>query len=52
MTPDRNVALFTAVRRPPTTTPTQRAIYELARLRVADLREPAPRFSHLVRTHD
>ena len=31
---------------------TERVIYEIARLRVADAREPAPRFAHLIRSHD
>ena len=32
--------------------PHERVAYELARLRVADTREPPPRFAHLVRSHD
>jgi hypothetical protein len=43
------VPLAVARRRTP---PETRAAYELARLRVADTREPPPRFAHLVRNHD
>ena len=42
------VPLIAAVR----PSPEQRASYELARLRVADVRDPQPRFAHLIRSHD
>jgi hypothetical protein len=48
----RNVALLVASRRRPTPSPEQRVVYELARLRIADTREPPRRFGHLARAHD
>ena len=45
----RVVPLAVARRR---SAPEQRVAYELARLRVADTREPKPQFAHLVRNHD
>jgi len=45
----RVVPLIAAKLRP---SPEQRVTYELARLRVADARDPQPRFAHLLRTHD
>lgn len=44
------VSLVAASQRPPS--PEQRVVYELARLRVADTREPPRRFAHLARVHD
>jgi hypothetical protein len=48
----RNVALIAAARRRPARSPEQRVVYELARLRIADTREPPRRFAHLGRAHD
>jgi hypothetical protein len=45
----RIVPLAAARRRP---AKEARVVYELARLRVAGMREPPPRFAHLVRSHD
>lgn len=44
------VPLIVAKRRPPTYE--QRVMYELARLRIAGTRDPAPRFAHLIRPRD
>jgi hypothetical protein len=46
------VPLIPAARRRPAPTPVQRVVYELARLRVADTRNPPLRFPHLARAHD
>jgi hypothetical protein len=52
MRPERNAAVLALTRHRPAPTQQQRVIYELARMRVADTREPAPRFTHLARAHD
>jgi hypothetical protein len=52
MRPERTVALIAAARRAPVRSPEQRVVYELARLRIADTREPPRRFAHLARAHD
>ncbi|MCW2991946.1 MAG: hypothetical protein JWM73_2540 [Solirubrobacterales bacterium] len=52
MRPERIAPLIAASRRRPTPSPEQRVVYELARLRVADTREPPRRFGHLARAHD
>ena len=44
------VPLIAATRDRPS--PEQRVQYELARLQVADTRDPQPRFAHLIRSHD
>jgi hypothetical protein len=45
-----NIVALAAVRRRPS--PEQRVIYELARLRVAATRDPAPHLAHLIRPRD
>jgi hypothetical protein len=52
MRPERTIALIADARRRPSPSPEQRVVYELARLRVADTREPPRRFGHLARPHD
>ncbi|MFL5845081.1 MAG: hypothetical protein ACJ762_10340 [Solirubrobacteraceae bacterium] len=52
MRPERVVPLIHASRRRPAPSPEQRVVYELARLRVADTRNPPLRFLHLGRAHD
>jgi hypothetical protein len=52
MRSERTVALIAAARRAPVRSPEQRVVYELARLRIADTREPPRRFAHLARAHD
>lgn len=51
MTPERVVPLIRPSRRPPERPLEQRLVYALARMRVADLREPPERLAHL-RPHD
>ncbi|MEJ7785908.1 MAG: hypothetical protein WKF96_13970 [Solirubrobacteraceae bacterium] len=52
MRPERVVALFAAPRRRPRPSPEQGVVYELARLRVADMREPPVPLAHFARSHD
>jgi len=52
MRPERVVALFPTSRRRPGPSPEQRVVYALARLRVADMREPPVSLAHLARSHD
>jgi len=49
---ERVVTLIPTSRRRPAPTAEQRVVYALARLRVADMREPPARLAHLARSHD
>jgi hypothetical protein len=49
---ERIVPLIMAARRRPVAPMEQRVAYALARLRIAETRDPQPRFAHLLRAHD